>query len=396
MKKLFYICTLLILLFFLRAIPVSAQEEAALATEAADQVVIENFVTKQTYDLGNVLAVIEEQVFEVDGTTVYTQKLRVKNQETDEISEVMVGNEFQPILEGQRFKVGDKVILTTQTDAENNEFTVLVDMFRIPILLFVTLAFFLLVAAVGGIRGILSIIGMLSTFLVLGGYMLPAILSGSSPIVVSVIASVMVGFMTIYLAHGFNRKSHIAFGAIVAVLLVVVVLSSLVVSASHLLGLGDEESYFLQFANYGNINLQGLFLAGIIIGALGVLDDIVIAQVSVVEQLLAVQKKISKQELYFRALEVGKDHVASLVNTLVLAYAGTSLPLFLLFFVNTDIPAWVKINDQIIAEEVVRTLTGSIGLVMAVPVTTLLAVYFLYAEHIKKVAKSGMIKGHSH
>ena len=380
--------------YSLMVVPVFAQEEIVVASPAAQ--IIEAAPSPQEYDVGSVLDIIEEQASDVDGTTVYIQKLRVKNNQTEEVSEVTVGSEFQPILEAQRFSIGDMVVLTTQTDFENNQFTVLVDMFRIPILLFVTLAFFALVAAVGGVRGILSIVGMLSTFLVLGWYMLPAILSGSSPIVVSVIASVMVGFMTIYLAHGFNRKSHIAFGSIVAVLLVVVVLSSVVVSTSHLLGLGDEESYFLQFANYGEINLQGLFLAGIIIGALGVLDDIVIAQVSVVEQLLAVQKKISKQELYFRALEVGKDHVASLVNTLVLAYAGTSLPLFLLFFVNTDIPAWVKINDQIIAEEIVRTLTGSIGLVLAVPVATLLAVYFLNVEHVKKLAKTGMISGHSH
>jgi uncharacterized membrane protein len=121
------------------------------------------------------------------------------------------------------------------------------------------------------------------------------------------------------------------------------------------------------------VNLQGLLLGGILLGALGILDDIAIAQVSVIFQLKEVNNKLSFKELYERGLKVGKDHVASLVNTLVLAYAGANLPLFLLFTINRDIPLWVTLNNEIIAEEVVRTLVGSMGLVLAVPITTLLA-----------------------
>ena len=363
----------------------TAAVEAALLTQEEVELV---------FDVGTVTKIVEEQSLEVDGIEKYIQRLQVENKRTGEVSEITMGNEFQPLLDEQRFSVGDAIVLTTQQDFEGNEFTVLVDVFRLPILFFLAAVFVVLVSLVGGVRGVLSIGGMLGTFLILGWYLLPELLAGANPVFVSSVAAVVAGAVTIYLAHGFHRKSHIALGAIIAVLLVVAVLSSFTVTAARLFGLGDEQAYFLQFAEYGSINLQGLFLAGIIIGALGVLDDIVVAQVSVVEQLLGANKKMTKQELYFRALEVGKDHVASLVNTLVLAYAGTSLPLFLLVFADTGMPLWVKINDQVIAEEVVRTLSGSIGLVLAVPLTTLLAVYLLDAEKVRKATSKGTLHVH--
>lgn len=410
MKKVLSALFLICVAFLSFSCPVVAQENDIPVTEdtqvaspsseaTAEATLSATTIPEQPpreFEVGVVLEVLEEQSFEFEDKTVYVQRLLVRNSTTGEVSEVQVGNEFQPILYEQRFAVGDKVILSAQTDTEGNQFTVLVDTYRLPALLFLLAIFFTLVAVVGGVRGMLSIAGMLSTFGILGWYMLPAILNGANPVLVSVIASTIAGAVTIYLAHGFNRKSHVAFGSIATVLVVVILLSTYVVKLARLLGLGDEQAYFLQFAEYGSINLQGLFLAGIIIGALGVLDDIIVAQVSVVEQLLGVNTKIPKQELYFRALEVGKDHVASLVNTLVLAYAGTSLPLFLLIFVDTGVPLWVKINDQVIAEEVVRTLTGSIGLILAVPLTTLLAVYLLSPKEAKKHIANQKITGHHH
>lgn len=378
-------------LFSIFVCPTVAFAQESSATESANgetnTALLENgvdtIVEPKMFEVGVVIRVLEEQTFAVEGTTVHVQRLEVQNNTTGEISEVQVGNEFQPLVAAQKYSVGDKIILSSQTDYESNEYTVVVDRYRIPILVVLVILFFVTVAAVGGLRGALSILGMFSTFGILGWFLLPQILAGANPVTMSVVAAIISAAVTIYLAHGWSNKSHVAFGSIVVVLGVVIVLSNFVVKATHLLGLGDEQAYFLQFAEYGNIHLQGLFLAGIIIGAFGVLDDIVVAQVSVVGQLMVANKKLTRQELYFSALEVGKDHVASLVNTLVLAYAGTSLPLFLLVFVDTGIPLWVKINDQVIAEEIVRTLTGSIGLVLAVPVTTLLAVFFLDKKSVK-------------
>jgi uncharacterized membrane protein len=145
------------------------------------------------------------------------------------------------------------------------------------------------------------------------------------------------------------------------------------VKAAQLVGLGSEEAYFLQFTDTARINLQGLLLGGILLGALGVLDDITVSQVSIVYELFDAKKNISWLELYERGLAVGKDHVASLVNTLVLAYAGANLPLFLLLVLNTQTPTWVSLNSDILVEEIIRTIAGSIGLVLAVPLSTFLA-----------------------
>lgn len=406
MMRLFFHCTVFLFALFIAmsspmyvlAQDASASFSAETASSTAEPVLYEYEASEpevKEFEVGVVLEILEEESFDVQGSLVFVQRLKVSNTTTGEISEVQVGDEYQPLLADQKYTVGDKIILTSQLDYEANEYTVVVDRYRIPVLAFLVVAFFLLVTAVGGLRGMLSILGMFSTFGILGWFLLPQILAGASPVLMGVIAAVVAGAVTIYLAHGISRKSHVAFVSIVVVLCVVLLLSSFVVRATHLLGLGDEQAYFLQFAEYGTINLQGLFLAGIIIGAFGVLDDIVVAQVSVVEQLMAANKKLSRQDLYFRALEVGKDHVASLVNTLVMAYAGASLPLFLLMFVDTGIPLWVKINDQVVAEEIVRTLTGSIGLVLAVPLTTLLAVYLLSPKDAQKqVQKYGA--GHHH
>jgi uncharacterized membrane protein len=234
---------------------------------------------------------------------------------------------------------------------------------------------------------------MAVSILILVKFIVPQIVAGANPLVVSIFGSLLIGGITLYIAHGWKIKTHIALASMVSALLIVAVLSYISVQSAQLVGLGSEEAYFLQFGNTATINLQGLLLGGIILGALGVLDDITVSQVSVIFQLRAAKKDISIQELYRRGLEVGKDHVASLVNTLVLAYAGANLPLFILFMLNEQTPQWVTLNSEIIVEEIIRTVTGSIGLVLAVPVTTLLAAYVALRSPIQKIDD---FHGHSH
>jgi len=146
--------------------------------------------------------------------------------------------------------------------------------------------------------------------------------------------------------------------------------------AARLSGFGAEETAMLQFMKEGGLNMVGILLAGIIIGTLGVLDDITISQASVVEELRRANKKLAGKDLFFRAMRVGQDHIASLVNTLVLVYAGSALPLLLLFTFDPSRGFMTVINYEIVAEEVVRMLVGSIGLVMAVPLTSAVAVWW--------------------
>ena len=148
------------------------------------------------------------------------------------------------------------------------------------------------------------------------------------------------------------------------------------VSAGKLLGLGSEQAFYLQFGSLETVNLQGLLLGGIILGALGVLDDVATTQSATVEELKRANPNLSFQELYRGGSSVGREHITSLVNTLFLAYAGASLPVFLFFLTKKPQPRGGTLNTEFIAEEVIRTLVGSISLILAVPITTLLAAYY--------------------
>jgi uncharacterized membrane protein len=188
---------------------------------------------------------------------------------------------------------------------------------------------------------------------------------------VVILGAVVIIAITFYLSHGLNRKTTAAvFGTLLALVLTGI-LASISIAATRLSGFGVEETMFLAHESAQPLNIQGLFLAGIIIGLLGILDDITVSQAAIVWQLKQAQPAMGFRELYGRAMNVGKDHIASLVNTLVLVYAGASLPLLLLFSSHA-VSFGDAINYENIAEEIVRTLVASIGLMVAVPLTTLI------------------------
>jgi len=160
-------------------------------------------------------------------------------------------------------------------------------------------------------------------------------------------------------------------GTIVA-LVITGILAGIFVEAARLTGFASEEAGFLQVAKQGTVNIKGLLLAGIIIGVLGVLDDVTVSQSAIVLKLKEANSQLKPRELYNKAMDVGRDHISSMVNTLILVYTGAALPLLLLF-INNPHPFTEIINYEIIADEIVRTLVGSIGLILAVPITTLFA-----------------------
>lgn len=344
-----------------------------------------------TYFRAKAEKILEETMIPFDGESFYTQTVEFKRNDTQESVIVSVGSEFQPLNASQKIQLGKVMILSEQQINQNEPVSIVVnDVYRTPTIIWLFTIFCVVVILVASWQGWFSIIGMFISLVVLMNGILPLILKGYNPILVTLSGAFIIGAITIYLAHGWSMKSHIALGSIMASLFLVAMLSYTAVLSAQLVGLGSEEAYFLQFGDTANINLQGLLLGGIILGALGVLDDITISQTSIVFQLQATKKKISFSELYSRSLTVGKDHVASLVNTLVLAYAGANLPLFMLFSINSTVPPWVTLNSEIILEEVIRTLTGSIGLVAAVPLTTLIACYVAIkkpewvSQHVKE------------
>jgi uncharacterized membrane protein len=220
-------------------------------------------------------------------------------------------------------------------------------------------------------RGALSLVGLGISLVLVLLFVVPAILDGKSALLVAVVGSVAVAFTTIPLAHGWGPKSLAALLGSIASLFLTALLAVLFTNLTHLTGLSSEEAIFLQIGA-ANVSLQGLLLAGMVIGALGVLDDVTISQASTVMALRKANPGLTLRRLSALALDVGRDHVSATVNTLVLAYVGASLPILLLFSA-ADLGVSDAVNLEVVAKEIVATLVGSIGLITAVPITTALA-----------------------
>jgi uncharacterized membrane protein len=225
---------------------------------------------------------------------------------------------------------------------------------------------------IGGWQGLTSLLGMVVSFGVIFMFILPQIALGKDPVGVVVIGSLAIIPATFLLSHGVNKKTGIAILGTLISLVITGFFAHFFVNTAKLTGFASEEAGFLQVYNPGLINMKGLLLAGIIIGLLGVLDDITISQAAIVAELKATDTKLAIGDLYKKAMRIGKDHIASMINTLVLVYTGAALPLLLLF-INNPHSFLEVINYEIIADEVVRTLVGSIGLMLAVPITTIIA-----------------------
>jgi uncharacterized membrane protein len=241
---------------------------------------------------------------------------------------------------------------------------------RLP-LLWLGVAFSLVVIALSRWRGLAALAGLAVSLFMLTQFVLPAILEGSEPLMVAVVGGAAIMFLALYLAHGFNATTTTAVLGTLAALFLTGLLAWLFVNVSIFTGAGSEEAAFLQI-NAQQVNLEGLLLASIIIGTLGVLDDVTVTQASAVWELHKANPSRGVGNLYRSAIRIGRDHIASTVNTLVLAYAGASLPLLILFSVSNRELTQI-LNTETVAEEIVRTLVGSIGLVASVPITTALA-----------------------
>ena len=296
-----------------------------------------------------------------------------------------------PISNLPKYQVGDNLIVSYSQDFEGNDLFLITDYVRRNSLLWLFIIFLIVALAVGRWQGATSLIGLGISFLVIFKFILPQIYGGASPVQVAILGSMLIIPITFCLSHGLNRKTGIAVAGTIIALIITGILASLFVNFSHLTGFASEEAGFLQAYKPGLINIKGLLLAGIIIGVLGILDDITISQAAIVEQLKKTNPKLESIELYKKAMNVGRDHIASMVNTLILIYAGASLPLLLLF-IDSPRPFTEVINYEIIADEVVRTLVGSIGLILAVPITTLMAAWVVGKNPGALDFKSGLDK----
>lgn len=243
------------------------------------------------------------------------------------------------------------------------------------------LIFVSVILAFGGWQGLRSLISLAGSLLVIIYILLPTLVAGYPPILTSIVVAAAVLFTAIFFTHGFNLRSLIAFGGTIIAVCLTGLLAYASIGLTNLTGFASDEAIYLNFGTDGQLDFVGLLLAAVIIGALGVLDDIAITQVAVVRELIATVQNITKREVYMRAIRVGKEHVGALVNTLMLAYTGAALPL-LLWFSLSESDALSILNREIFATELVRALVGSTGLILAVPITTLLAVWILHGRDL--------------
>jgi uncharacterized membrane protein len=252
--------------------------------------------------------------------------------------------------------------------------------YRLPWVVALLGAFFLLAITFAGRTGFTSIIGLCVSICILAFFVVPWIGGGSNPLVVSFLGAIAIACTSLYLAHGFSFRTTIALLSTLTTLALSLILSIIAVSLTQLTGGGAEETVFLQLGALQAVNLRGLLLGGIVIGALGVLDDITTTQTAAINELKRANPSMSRAALYQAGIAIGREHIASLVNTLALAYAGASLPLLLLFWSDANAPWWVILNNESLVEEIVRTLVGSMTLTLAVPISTWFACRFMKGE----------------
>jgi uncharacterized membrane protein len=338
-----------------------------------------------SYYIAKVLKILDQGVDNSGDTPQPWQTLKIQITGGDKKGQQITLDNGKDFVGGtfHKYAVGDKVIVDNppnEPGAKQN-FYYIIDWYRIPNLIIATLFFFALAIYFGRKRGLTSIIGMVFSVLVIFYYIMPTILKGGDPFLTAITGAVIIIILSLYLSHGFNRRTTIALISTLLTLGLAVVLDLIFVHFTKLVGDGTEDAIYLQLYN-AKINLQGVLLGGIIIGVLGVLDDVTTGQSAAIEEIHTANNDLGFKELFKKGLSVGQEHIASLINTLVLAYVGASFPLFLLYSVQQQFPNWVTLNYSF-GEEIIRTLVGSSVLVIAVPLTTTLAALYYSRRKIR-------------
>lgn len=339
----------------------------------------------QSYERAEIIAVLDESTDESVGVQMVAQNLRVKLLSGSQAGSEIETQHTRVGTDSALFKVGDKVVLgqllPEQSDVllfgEKNGGYVVVDHWRLPGVITVVLIFCLLAIIIGRSYGLRSLIGLAATGVILLIFTAPQLLAGKDAVLVSGLSAGIIATLGLFLAHGFTLRSKLAVLSTLISLVVAVLVSALFVDLAQLFGFGQSDSFTLQAGYLGQVDLRGLLFGGMVIALLGVLDDVTTTQTATVSELHAANPNYNLLQLFSSAMKVGREHIASLINTLVLVYVGASLPLFLLLVAGSDQPVWTLLNSEFIAEEIVRALAGSSALVLAVPIASWLAAWYL-------------------
>lgn len=363
-----------------------------------------SFFVGQEYYRARVLEVSETPIELPDGTVNRTFQAKAQilggDRRGEEIDLDFGGSTlFQA---GFTPKEGTTVVVSVVETQDGNEIFGMVEIYRLNGMMFSLAIFLLVVVLIARKRGIGAINGLALSILTIGCILIPGISNGYPPLLVTFASIVILSFVSMYLSHGMNKRTTLAILGIIASVFVSYLASLVFIGLSQVYGFGSEESLYLQLGGGEDINLLQIFLSSVLIGMVGVLDDVTIAQAQALYELKFAKPSMNFLRLYGAGMRIGKEHIASLVNTLALAYVGTSLPFFILYAINSqERPFWVILNSEYIAEEAVRTLSGSLAIVLAVPITTIIISWYLgrhtvTEKEMKKLSGGGHVHSHSH
>lgn len=362
-------------------LPAAAQAQQVLQ----DTVLIEK---AQVVDAG------DSQAAPIAGTntTSQEQKLTAEVLEgSDKGRTVTFENDYTQL------KTGDLFYIRHEISASGGpEYWSVSDPYRLNLLIGLAAVFVALLLLFGGIQGIRGLASFCGSLVLIFFLLLPGILNGLSPVLVGLGVASLIIILGSYITHGFNRTTSAAVLGMIGTVVITGLGAYYVVHTGHFSGFTTEENVYLNFNTNGNINMVGLLFAGIMIGLLGVLYDIAIGQAIAVEELYRAATHYARKEIYRRAIRIGREHIGALVNTLAIAYVGASLPLLLLIQQTSTTGLGPVLNSELIATEIVRILIGSIGLVLGVPITTLIATYMLWGKIEKTPHREGEEVVHVH
>lgn len=346
----------ILVLFFLLVSPVSAKAESNVALRSLKAEILE----------------IEERTVEMFGTEIEAEVFTVKLETDEEVEIVYLP---RPELATIEFEVGDDVIVDESTiDGEVNY--VITDFQRTDYLFLLLFIFIGLVVLISRKQGVFSLLSLGLSYFLIFQVMIKQILDGMNSLLAAILISLLIIPINYFIGHSLNRKTAYAAGSSLITLVIIGLFATVIVDAANLTGFTSDEAGFLSQLTNGEVNVKDLLLAGIIIGMLGILDDITISQASIANQIKSANKKMGFNELFSRTISVGRDHISSLVNTLILVYTSTSLPLLILIE-GSESSILTTLNREVIMEELVIMLITSNGLILAVPITTYISCLFI-------------------
>jgi len=387
MKKYIKIFAATLLMFFCLSLNAAKAEEINIDATSSDLSVTDISAKPKTAEAQVLRVLDQKETLRENGSKAVQQNLELgilsgplKGQ-----TETYIGISGIDVVSSRVYKVNDKVLVSYNRDETGAYIFYVTDYVRTNSLFWLTIFFIVVVLFVGGKKGAMALFSLVISFFVIIKILVPLVFAGYDPLLVGIFISFLILFALIYLTEGWNKKSHISVLSIAISLITTAGLALIFGYVSRLSGASNEEVVFLIDAIKVPINFHNLLLAAIIIGTLGVLDDVVVGQVESVEQIREANSKLKDSQVFKMSMNIGRAHLGAIINTLFLAYVSAALPLILLFSIHQEpfLTVTQVINNEDIATEIVRTLVGVISLCLSAPIATILAVKYLKNKTVK-------------